>query len=133
MLNRIIRFFDLYSQYKPSGSKAESVDPDEIAIWKQFVVYGACVIGIIAGPYAVEAGAGTYVSFLTMFGSGIRLFWAVVFGFVLTAFLFKTVIGAKTPIVVQIGVAIVAGFGSGKLIPKAVGFITTWVGGAGTT
>jgi hypothetical protein len=133
MLDSFVRFFDLYSQDKPSGNHAQSASNQQLATWRQVVVYIACVVGIIVGPYAVDAAAGTYVSFIAMFGSGIRLFWAIVFGFVLTAFLFKTVFDANTPIFVQIGGAIVSGFASGKVIPKAIGALTTWVSGAGTT
>lgn len=125
MLYRLGWFFDLYSQYKGPQAVAQAND-DEIAGWRQFVVYLACVIGIILGPFAIKASAGTYVDFATMFGSLIRAFWAFVFGFVLTAALFKIVLTPKTPLVVQIGTAIVSGFASGTLIPKAIETLSNW-------
>jgi hypothetical protein len=130
MINSVLRFFDLYSRNRGIGNVAQGASDDEIAGWRQFVVYIACAIGIILGPYALDAATGKYVDFLTMFGSPVRLFWAVVFGFVLTASLFKTVLNATTPLVIQIGSAIVAGFGSGKAVPKAIEVLSKWFTGA---
>ena len=124
-MNRIGWFFDLYSQYKGPQAVAQAND-EEIAGWRQFVVYLGCAIGIMVGPYATNAAAGSFVDFVTMFGSWIRLFWAVLFGFVLTAALFKTVFSPKTALVVQIGTAIVAGFASGSLVPKAIEALSNW-------
>jgi hypothetical protein len=109
-----------------TGATLQANSPDdEVSLARQLAVYAGCVFGILVGPYAVAAAAGTYPTFVEMFGSPIKLFFAVVFGFVLTAFLFKTLLSAKTPILVQIGFALVAGFGSGKLVPKAVDFLST--------
>jgi hypothetical protein len=125
LLNALGWFFDLYSQYKGPQAVAQASD-EQIAGWRQFVLYVSCVVGILVGPYAANAAAGNYSDFATMFGSWIRLFWAVVFGFVLTAALFKTVVSATTPLVVQIGTAIVAGFASGNLVPKAIELLSKW-------
>jgi hypothetical protein len=130
MLDQVIRFFDLYSQYRTPQSKAEGIGDDDLALWRQIVVYAACAIGIVVGPYALDAATGTYATFWTMFGSGIRLFWAALFGFVITALLFKTVLTPKTSLVVQIGTAVVAGFASGKLIPKAIALLLRGAGDA---
>jgi len=120
MLNRIISFFDLYAQDRPAQAFAQAAGKKQLAWWRQLLVYVGCVLGIVLGPYALDAAAGTYAPFAVMFGSPIRLFWAVVFGFVITAVLFKTVLSAKSPMVLQIGTAIAAGFASGKVVPAAI-------------
>lgn len=133
MLNGVAWFFDLYAQNRPEHDRGFAGDDNELALWRQLLVYLFCVIGILAGPYALAAATGTYATFAEMFGSGIRLFWAVLFGFVLTAFLFKTLLSAKTPLFLQIGASIVSGFASGKILPKAIAALTSWVTGAGAS
>jgi hypothetical protein len=127
------RFFDLYSRNKTPYGEAQAADDYQIAAWRQVVVYLGCALGIVVGPYALDAASGHYTSFSVMFGSLIHLFWAALFGFVLTAVLFKTVLSATTPLLVQIGAAIAAGFASGKLVPKAIDILTSGVNGAGPT
>jgi len=130
MKNTILRFFDLYSRNRGPNNVAHGASQGQIAGWRQFVVYVACLVGIIVGPYALDAANGKYADFTVMFGSPLRLFWAVVFGFVITAALFKTVLSAATLFVVQVGTAIVAGFCSGKVVPKAIDILSKWFSGA---
>lgn len=130
MLNTVLRFFDLYSQDRSTESIAQGAKKNRTAGWRIFVVYLACVLGVVLGPFALDAAVGKYTDFMVMFGSVHRLFWAVVFGPVLTAVLFKTVLSAKTDLLIQVGIAILAGFASGKVIPAAIGMIVKWIGGA---
>jgi hypothetical protein len=140
MPNAVSWFFDLYAQDREPPQPTAQADgggggggDDDLAPWRQVVVYLASVVGILGGPYALSAAAGKYPTLLEMFGSPMRLFWAVVFGFVLTAFLFKIILSARNPLVVQIGAAIVAGFSSEKIVPKAIEALTSVVSSAGAT
>lgn len=119
-MNKIISFFDLYSQYRPQGAQAQSATDEQIAVWRQWVIYLACLVGIFAGPYALEAAQGRYPSLIQVVGGPAHALWSALFAFVLTAALFKTWLTPKTPLVGQIGVAIAVGIGSGKLVPVAL-------------
>ena len=124
-MNTIIRFFDLYSQYRDPRAKAQGVTATHIAGWRQLVIYVSCVVGIIRGltpPW--EPRQAISLSGPSFSTSWSRIIWATVFGFVLTAFLFKVLITPKTPLVIQIGVALAAGFGSAKLVPVALKLLT---------
>lgn len=124
MVNSVIRFFDLYSQYRTTEAKAQGVGKDDIAGWRQVVIYLACALGIVLGPHVAAAAAGTFPPFSVIFDSFARIFWAIIFGFVLTALLFKVLVKPTTPLVIQIGVALAAGFSSARLIPVAVRLLT---------
>jgi hypothetical protein len=62
-------FFFLYSQNRTLDNKAQGATDEQIAAWRQFVVWLGCAIGIIVAPYATAASAGNYTEFTTMFGS----------------------------------------------------------------
>jgi hypothetical protein len=119
-MNGIIWFFDLYSQYRDQDSIAHKADGETVGGFTQLCVYFGCLAGILAGPYALDAAKGKYPSILELFGGWSHLLWSVLFGFVLTAALFKLWLTPKTPLVSQIGIAIAVGIGSGKLIPLAL-------------
>ncbi len=137
MLDGVSWFFDLYAQdRKPPeageqrGGEGEDEEDESLATWKQIAVYVASVIGILIGPYARAAASEKYPTFTEMFGSPMRLFWAIVFGFIVTAFLFKTILSAKNYLIVQIAFALAAGFGSQTIVPKAIDFLAKLVNGA---
>lgn len=119
-MNKLIWFFDLYSQYKDGRPRAQAADGSEISNWVQVLVYAACLIGILAGPFALDAVKGQYPTLLQLFGSWAHVGWSILFAFVLTAFLFKVLLKPTTPLVVQLGTAIAVGIASGKLIPIAL-------------
>lgn len=123
-MNSVIWFFDLYSQYKDGRAKAQAADGSEISNTVQALVYAACLIGIFAGPFAIDASKGKYPTVMQMFGGWGHVAWSILFAFILTAFLFKVLLKPTTPIVVQLGTALAVGIGSGKLIPFALEALT---------
>jgi hypothetical protein len=125
-MNKVIGFFDLYSQYRRADARAQSASDEETAGWRQAVVYLACLVGIFAGPFALEAAKGKYPPLAQLLGGWGHVFWSVLFAFILTAALFKLWLSPRTPIVGQIGVAIAVGIGSGELIPVALDALTTF-------
>ena len=88
MINQVIGFFDLYNQYRPTGALAHAAAPDDIAGWRQFLVWFCAALGVVLGPYALDAAGGTSAEFSVIFGSWVRLLWAAVFGAVLIALAF---------------------------------------------
>ena len=120
MINSVIRFFDLYSQYRPEHAVAHAGGNSQFAWWRQLLVYLGCVVGVLLGPYAVAAAGGESPSLEEIFGSITRLIWALVFAFVIIAALFKALLSPKLPLVAQIGTAIVTGFISEKIIPTVI-------------
>ena len=133
MINRIKRFLDLYSQYRTPEGVAHAGGEDNLAEWRQALVWAGCFLGVVLGPYVLAASAGNYSDFEVMFGSPVRLFWAAIFGVVLTALIFKfKIVTPKSLLVVQIGIAVLAGFASRELIPKAIDWIVkVWPTDAG--
>ncbi|MGA7325464.1 MAG: hypothetical protein WBX25_13480 [Rhodomicrobium sp.] len=126
LINRAQRFLDLYSDYRPSHAIAHAAGSNKLAGWRQALVWLGCALGVLLGPYALAAAGGNYPEFAVIFGSGNRLFWAAVFGVVLTALLFHLkFVTPSSPLVVQIGIAVLAGFASRELIPKAIDWIVS--------
>lgn len=123
-MNRLIWFFDLYSQYKDGRPRAQRADGSEISNGIQALIYGACFIGILAGPFVPGAANRNFPTLLQLFGGWANVFWSILFAFVLTAFLFKTVLKPTTAIVIQIGLALAVGMSSGNLIPVALEALT---------
>ncbi|MFS2180195.1 hypothetical protein ACCC98_30290 [Rhizobium pisi] len=123
-MNSLIWFFDLYSQYKFGRNRAQRSDGTEIKNWVQILIYGACLVGIFAGPFALDAAKGEYPTLLQLFGGWAHVIWSILFAAILTAFLFKIMLKPTTPLIVQIGTALAVGIGSGKLIPAALEALT---------
>ncbi|HEV7325776.1 MAG TPA: hypothetical protein VGN91_11945 [Bosea sp. (in: a-proteobacteria)] len=123
-MNRLIWFFDLYSQYKAGDSRAQRADGSEVSNGIQLLIYVACLVGVFAGPFALDAAKGQYPNLLQLFGSWSHVAWSILFAFVLTAFLFKVLLKPTMPIVGQIGTALAVGMCSGKLIPIALDTLT---------
>lgn len=123
-MNSVLRFFDLYSEYRATDARPQSANDEEIATWRQIVVYVACVVGILLGPFVVGAATGTYPAWLEVVTPVSKLIWALILGFVLTAFLFKVLVSPKAAIFVQIGTGLACGFGSGELVPIAIKVLT---------
>ncbi|MEA3038495.1 MAG: hypothetical protein QOE79_1008 [Sphingomonadales bacterium] len=123
-MNPIIRFFDLYSQYRPGGSHAQADDGGRIKNSLQWIIYGACLVGIFAGPFALGAVKGSYPTIEQLFGGWAHVGWSILFAFVLTALLFKMGLKPTTPVPAQIGTALAVGMMSGKLVPLALETLT---------
>ena len=123
-MNRIFWFFDLYSQHRNTFEFAQGADDDKVSARREAAIYIACLAGIFAGPFAIEAAKGKYPNLLEMFGSWPHVLWSVLFSFILTAALFKVWLTPKSPIISQIGVAIAVGMSSGKLLPIALEALT---------
>ena len=119
-MNKFAWFFDLYSQYKDGGARAHAADGSEISNSVQWLIYTACLVGIFVGPFALDAANGEYPALADLFGGWSHAVFSIIFAFVLTALLFKTWLKPTSPIVGQIGTALVVGMASGKLIPVAL-------------
>jgi hypothetical protein len=123
-MNRIIRYFDLYSQYKVEGAKAQDSRGRPVRAGMQDIVYLSCLVGILAGPFVAGALAGEYPTFWQFFGGVGRLFWSALFGAILTAALFKIWLTPRSLFVVQVGVALAVGIASARLVPLALNALT---------
>ena len=124
-MNAIVRFFDLYSQDRDPQARAQGITDNDLTGWRQLCVYLACFVGVVLGPHALAAAAGHFPPWATVFDSWSRIIWALIFAFVLTAGLFKLRwIGAKTPLVIQIGVALAVGLTSSKTVPLVLKFFS---------
>jgi hypothetical protein len=123
-MNSIFWFFDLYSQYKSGNARAHAADGKEVSSLVQWIIYGACLVGIFVGPFAIDASKGKYPTIEQLFGGWSHVTWSVLFAFVLTALLFKTLLKPTSPLPAQIGTALAVGIGSGKLIPVALEALT---------
>lgn len=123
-MNSVIWFFDLYSQYRTGDARAQAQRGGGAGGILQWIIYGACLIGIFAGPFALDAAKGKYPTVEQLFGGWSHVLWSALFAFVLTAALFKVALKPTTPLVVQIGTAFAVGIGSGKLIPIALDTLT---------
>lgn len=95
---------------------------------RQFLVWLACVVGILGAPFVMGALDGLYPGFLEFFGSWARLAWSALFGVILTALLFKTVLTERTPFIVQLGVALVAGLTASTSVPIAIRTLSGGIG-----
>ena len=115
-MNGIIRFFDLYARDRSVHAQAQGASEDRTSLGRQLAVYGFCVLGVIVGPFLVAAAQGVYPPFAAVFLTP-RTLWAFLIALVLVAMLFKTVLGASNPLVVQLGSALAAGAVSGTLLP----------------
>lgn len=120
MLNKLGAYFDLYSEYRPGRPRAQAAAKDDIALWRQLLIYLASVLGVILGPYVSAALGGTLPDPSVVFAGPNRIFWSCVFGFAVLPPAYKLVFDPKKPFVVQISFALVAGFLAQKLVPVAL-------------
>ncbi len=108
MINNVIRYFDLYSQYR-LGAKGYAGESDRIALWRQLLIYFGCVVGIVLGPFipTVLAGNTPSPSEILVWS---KLFWATILAFVILAGTYKLIFDPDKPFIVQVSYAVVLGF-----------------------
>lgn len=109
-MNGLIRFFDLYSQYRVEGPLAQSATDEQIALWREVLVYLACLAGAMIAPFFADIVAEQYPALAALFRGWHHLLWSVILSFILTAAVFKTpLVSPRMNIVGQIGTGLVAG------------------------
>jgi len=123
MVNAIVRYFDLYADWKPSGAKAHATSGAKIEGWRQLLVYLACLLGVILAPYVSAALSGSAPSFSEVFASANRIGWSAVIALAVFPISYKTILSPKLPLVAQLGTALVTGFVAQKIVPKAIDLI----------
>jgi hypothetical protein len=122
-MNAVIRYFDLFSGYRgvPAGYAAGA---GEISVQRQFLIYLCLVLGVILGPYVPEALAGNSPVVSAMFLDANKIFWSFVLALVVFPGVYKIILDPGKPLFVQMGLALIAGFGAKQLAPFVIGEIT---------
>lgn len=119
-MNKVVWFFDLYAQHRDNNNRAQNANGEDVGLGTQLVIYVCCFIGILIGPFLVKAAGGAFPDPVQVFGSWNRMIWSIPIALILTAALFKTVLSAKTMLVVQMGSAVAVGVASVEGLPLAL-------------
>jgi hypothetical protein len=123
------RYFDLYSEYRPSRSKSLAPgDEGYVAIWRQILVYIGCLMGVLAGPYITAALAGHEPSLNVVLESGSHIFCSAIIAGALLPAIYKLVFDPMKPLIVQIAFGMVAGFIAQKIVPLAIDLVSKAAG-----
>jgi hypothetical protein len=123
MINGVVGYFDLYSGYRDSINRAQNAAPNEISVWRQLVIYGCCVVGVVAGPYIPSVLSGTAPDLSSAFSDANRLFWSLIIALAVLPGVYKLIFNPGFPIFVQCGFSLVSGFVSQKIVPIVIGLI----------
>lgn len=130
-MNSIIGFFDLFSRFRGTQPRAQAIEAGQIAVWRQWVIYGCCFLGILLAPFVpIALAGGPDPTLEQIFRSPWTVIWALVFSCVLVAGLFKIFLSPKQGLIVHVGVALAAGMVFRKLVPF---IINSFFPGAGTS
>jgi hypothetical protein len=117
----ICRYFDLYSEYRPSRSKSLAPgDNDDVALWRQILVYAGCLIGVLVGPYVSAALTGNEPSLGEVLKTGNHIFWSAIIALALFPVIYKVVFDPKKPLIAQIALGLAAGFVAQKIVPHVI-------------
>jgi len=128
MLNWLGRYFDLFYQYRPGRALAQAAKSGSIALWRQLLIYGFCLLGVLVGPYIPAALAGDPPTLAIVFGTPNHLFWSAVIALAVFPAIYKIVFDPNKPLIVQLSFALVAGFIAQKIVPKAIDIVSKGVG-----
>lgn len=129
MINRIVEYFDLFSAYRTGRPKAQVATKEELALWREFLIYLSCVLGVLVGPYVPALLKGTPPDLAVVFGSAKHLFWSAVVALAAVPAVYKWLFDPKKPLIAQMGFGLVAGFVAKNLVPLAMQVIGKGGGG----
>jgi hypothetical protein len=130
MINRIVEYFDLFSEYRTGRAKAQAATKEETALWRQLLIYSTCVVGVLVGPYVPALLQGTQPDLAVVFGGVKHIVWSAIVALAAVPAVYKWLFDPKKPLIVQMGFALVAGFVAKNLVPLAMQLIGK--GGGGT-
>lgn len=123
MINTIVRYFDLYADWKPAGAKAQAAGDAHVEGWRQVLVYLGCLLGVLLGPYISGVLGGGAPPFSEVFSSANRIGWSAVLALAVFPVAYKAILNPKIPLVVQLGTALVTGFVAQKIVPAAISLV----------